>query len=307
MTANQSSGGSPWSSTPKGARPAASPGVPAPGGKPRSWLRGGTAGPENVQTFRSPTGLVIWVVWLLFAVGNWVDLAVQGRDHTSVVAAALLLVATGIAYVTAQRPRIIADDTGVTIKNPLRDHRIGWAGVTKVDLVDLLRVHCTLDPGAVDPAAAAGGRKDRKVISAWAVHYSRRRRLTAEVRARRGPGSRRSPFGLPSGGGRGLGYGDMVTGAAPASSVSTAEADAEMVARLLSERATAAHAELVWATGTVDIAHPADPAHPAPPTPASAPASGPAGWLDPLKSAWSSSAIAALLIPALILLIICLV
>ncbi|MGD0062419.1 MAG: PH domain-containing protein [Streptosporangiaceae bacterium] len=307
MTANQSSGGSPSSGTPNGAPPGALSGVPAPGGKPRSWLRGGTAGPGNVQTFRSPTALVVWVVWLLFAVGNWVDLAVQGRDHTSVVAAALLLVATGIAYVTAQRPRIIADDTGVTIRNPLRDHRIGWAGVIKVDLVDLLRVHCslnpgTLDPGAVDPAAA-GGKKDRKVISAWAVHYSRRRRLTAEVRSRRGPGSRRSSFGLPSGGGRGLGYGDMVSGPAPASSASTAEADAEMVVRLLSERATAAHAELVWATGTVDIAHPADPADPASPVPAA----GPAGWLDPLKSAWSTSAIAALLIPALILLVICLV
>ena len=43
-----------------------------------------------VQTFRSPTALVVWVVWLLFAAANWVDLAVQGRDHTSVVAAALV-------------------------------------------------------------------------------------------------------------------------------------------------------------------------------------------------------------------------
>ena len=63
-----------------------------------------------VQTFRSPTALVVWVVWLLFAAANWVDLAVQGRDHTSVVAAALLLLATGFAYVTAQRPRIISDE-----------------------------------------------------------------------------------------------------------------------------------------------------------------------------------------------------
>ncbi len=64
--------------------------------------------------------------------------------------------------------------------------------MTKVDLVDLLRVHCDRAPGAVDPAP--GGKKDRKVISSWAVHYSRRRQLTAEVRSRRGraPGARRS-------------------------------------------------------------------------------------------------------------------
>ena len=94
--------------------------------------------------FRSPTAVVVWIVWLLFAVGNWIDLAVQGRDHASAVAAAILLLATGAAYVTAQRPRIIADETGVTVRNPLRDHRIGWAGVAKVDLADLLRVHCQL-------------------------------------------------------------------------------------------------------------------------------------------------------------------
>ena len=78
---------------------------------------------EKPQIFRSPTAVVVWVVWLLFAVGNWVDLAVQGRDHLSVVAAAVLLLATGAAYVTAQRPRIIADEAGVTVRNPLRDHR----------------------------------------------------------------------------------------------------------------------------------------------------------------------------------------
>ena len=93
------------------------------------------------QTFRSPTAVVVWWVWLLFAAANLIDLAVQGRDKQSLVAAAILVLATGVAYVTAQRPRIIADDSGVTIRNPLRDHRVGWACVTKIDLADLLRVH----------------------------------------------------------------------------------------------------------------------------------------------------------------------
>ena len=75
---------------------------------------------EKPQIFRSPTAVVVWVVWLLFAVGNWVDLAVQGRDHLSVVAAAVLLLATGAAYVTAQRPRIIADDAGMTVRSSRR-------------------------------------------------------------------------------------------------------------------------------------------------------------------------------------------
>ncbi len=255
MAASSSSDGAP--------RPAR-PGITAP------EKRGRSRGDGAVQTFRSPTAVVVWVVWLLFAVANWIDLAVQGRDHLSVVAAAVLLLVTGIAYVTAQRPRIIADEAGVTVRNPLRDHRIGWSGVAKVDLADLLRVHCQRDKQDQD-----------KVISAWAVHYSRRRQFAADARARRASGSRRSSFGLYSGG-RDLSY--RRPAASPAA---TPEADAEMVVRLLSERATAVQAEAVWARGTE-----AAPGHP--------------GWSEPLTSTWSRAAIAAVIIPALILLIVCL-
>jgi hypothetical protein len=146
------------------------------------------------------------------------------------------------------------------------------------------------------------------------VHYSRRRQLAAEVRTRRVSGPRRSSFGLLYGGGRGSAFGGVVTGPAPATPASAAEADAEMTVRLLSERATAARAETVWATGTVDIAgpQPGEAAAPAAGTPAVTPAGTPAvtpavaGWLEPLTSRWSKSAIAVVLVPALILLIICL-
>jgi hypothetical protein len=131
------------------------------------------------------------------------------------------------------------------------------------------------------------------------VHYSRRRQLAAESRARRASGPRGSAFGFPSvggvlSGGRGLPSGDRGypaggAVATPSASVSAAEADAEMVCRLLNERATAAQAETVWATGTGTQTAAAT------------------AWLEPLKSTWSGKAIAAILIPALILLIICLI
>jgi len=240
------------------------------------------------------------VVWLLFAAANWVDLAVQGRDHTSAIAAALLLLATGFAYVTAQRPRIIADAAGITVRNPLRDHRIGWAGVTKVDVVDLLRVHCDWAPGS--PA----DKKHTKVISSWAVHYSRRRQLTAEAKARRGSRPRRLSFGAPSGGRDLLGGRGLSGGGVASPPASTPEAEAEKIVRLLNERATAAQAETVWATSTVQIPD-STPADDATPVGAAAAMLGPTGWLEPLKSTWSRSALAAILIPALIVLIVCLV
>ena len=272
---------------------------------------------DKPQTFRSPTAVVVWFVWLLFAVGNWIDLAIQGRDHASAVAAAILLLATGAAYVTAQRPRIIADDAGLTIRNPLRDHRIGWTGVARVDLADVLRVHYEWG-------------QHRKVISAWAVHYSRRRQLAAEARARSAarPGGRR-----PS-----LRFGAPVSGPA-GSAAPTAEAEAEKVAQALRERATAAQAEAVWAAGTAEVAPakvaPAKvarrqgrprqgrprqgrprrgrprqgrPRKVAPATIADAETAGVDGHdrAEPPKSTWSGRAIAALVIPALILLVVCL-
>jgi len=254
---------------------------------------------DKPQTFRSPTALVVWVVWLLFAVGNWIDLAVQGRDHASVVAAAILLLATGVAYVTAQRPRVIVDDAGMTVRNPVRDHRISWAAITDVDLMDLLRVHCTVDQGQ-------GER--RKTVSAWAVHYSRRRQYSADVKARRATartaGGRPSLFGGVPAASRSLSYGT------PAAARDTSdEATAKILVRLIDERATAARAEALWTAST-----------PAPATSATD-ADAPAGSVTPastatqtpaangtrlLTSTWSTIALAALVIPALILLIVCL-
>ena len=203
-----------------------------------------TGGP---QTFRSPTAVVIWWVWLLFAAANLIDLAVQGRDHLSLVAAAILVLATGVAYVTAQRPRIVADSSGITVVNPLRDHHVGWAGVTKVDLADLLRVHCRGEPGQREDHLRLGGA------------------LLPAPQARRGnqgaPAGRAGQFRPPVPGH--LRPGQRLRQRPPrsrfrerpgAGAPSSAEADAERIVRVLSEYATAARAEEIWADGTVEIA-----------------------------------------------------
>ena len=81
---------------------------------------------------------------------------------------------------------------------------------------------------------------------------------------------------------------------------------------MLSEYATAARAETVWAQGTVQIAGAGQAAGDEPAGHIEPAADGPAdlrvtGWLEPLKSTWSRTALLALLIPALILLVIAVV
>jgi hypothetical protein len=144
--------------------------------------------------FRSPAAALTWWIWALIALASLIDLAVQGRDRFSLLVGIGLVVVTGLVYAGAWRPRIVADARGLTISNPLRDHRVGWPAVSQVEGAELVRVTCEwpLDAGqAANREAAARG---TRVIHAWAVHSGRReerlRQLRQEVRGARLVGSR---------------------------------------------------------------------------------------------------------------------
>jgi hypothetical protein len=256
------------------------------------------SGVGKPQVFRSPTAVIVWVVWLIFTVANYIDLAVQGHDHTALVAAAILLMITGVAYVTAQRPRLIAGDDVLTVRNPLRDHRIPWRNILRVDVSDLLRVHCRL-PG---PAReGAGKEKSGKVISAWAVHYSRRRQYSADVKSRRdamrgGPRRGRmsgmSQFGIPQ------------TRSNQPASYGTAvrpEAEALKIVRVLNERAETARNEHDTENGQLTGRETILGDY------AVGQAAGSPDSTVLMTSTWSWRAIVALVVPAVILLICCLI
>ena len=222
------------------------------------------------QTFRSPVAVFIWWVWLAFAVANLADLAVQGHDHLSVVAGAVLILVTGAAYVAALRPRVIADGERLTIRNPLREHRMPWTSVRDVDLGDVLRVHCEWTDG---------GAARTKVISAWAVQASHRRRMSSELRGMRpgfgsggtfGSAGSRRDADFPGG------YGRPPQRTEPVGTLHRKET--ERITKVLSDRLQQERSRP--ATG----------------------ATGPAGPGRPASS-WHWPSVAALVIPALLLII----
>src|SRR5439155_2099372 len=118
-----------------------------------------------------------WWLWALCALANPIELAVQRRDRFSLETAIGLVLITGGVCAGALRPRITADDDGLTIANPLREHRIGWAAVTAVDATELVRVRCAWP--------AAGAVSGERAIYAWAVHSSRRKQAATRMRAQR--------------------------------------------------------------------------------------------------------------------------
>jgi len=137
------------------------------------------------EVFRSAGSLILSWAWFVVAVIILVDLAVQGRDHVALVAVAVVLAITGIVYACAFRPKIVAGSAGISLINPVRDHRVPWAAVVTVDVVNAVRVHCTPAPGA-----ARG-----KVLYSWAVQSSPRSARKASLRreAAKQPRARLTP------------------------------------------------------------------------------------------------------------------
>jgi len=119
--------------------------------------------PDNDrEVFRSVGSIVLSWAWLVVAVIALIDLAVQGRDHAAAVTALAIVAISAVVYGCAWRPRIVADSSGITVANPLRDHQVPWAAVSNVDVVNALRVHATPAPGATSG----------KIIYSWAVQAS---------------------------------------------------------------------------------------------------------------------------------------
>jgi hypothetical protein len=263
------------------------------------------------EVFRSPGSLLLSWAWFVVAVIILVDLAVQGRDRVALVTAVVVLVVTGIVYACAYRPKIVADSAGISLINPVRDHRVPWAAVVKVDVVNAVRVHCTPVPGA-----ARG-----KVLYSWAVQSSPRsarkatlrRHAANQPRARLTPRRRslQPPPGTPPPGAAPK-YGEMPDAAREVMDRSSAE----FTAGRLSERAqharqAAARAARLHPVADQDATRPAEPGTDQAAAAAAgtlADGDGPAvAAVEPVTAQWAWLAIAAMTVPVLLLLLVVLV
>jgi len=208
------------------------------------------------EVFRSAGSAVLSWAWFVVAVIILVDLAVQGRDHAALVTAMLVLGITGVVYACAWRPKIVADSTGITVVNPVRDHQVPWTAVSKVDVVNAVRVHCEPAPGA-----ARG-----KVLYSWAVQSSprsaRKAALRREVNSKPRPRLTPRPRVLqPPPSTTPRGYGEMPDSAKDALERSSAE----FTAGRLAERAQHARQAAARATGPASAERPAPAGESAPP------------------------------------------
>ena len=148
--------------------------------------------------FRLTAPVVIWWIWLVFAVANVIDLGLQAQPRFAAMVSVVLLTITGVAYACAFRPRVVADEGGLLVVNPVRQWRVPWAAIRQIEVRDWVRIKCARAPGG----------DATKTIECWALfatarvkrNYSRRAQdhITRSADTARMPDEARRLMSLPT-------------------------------------------------------------------------------------------------------------
>jgi hypothetical protein len=139
------------------------------------------------STIRLHPPVILWWVWVAFVVLNVADYALQGLPSArfSAVLASLLLLVTGLVYTLALRPKVIEDGDGLTVVNPFRVHRLPWTLIQSVNTGEWVRIRYTRsgpsDAGRAGEAGGVGGTDG--VVNCWALYVSTRARRKVAVGA----------------------------------------------------------------------------------------------------------------------------
>jgi hypothetical protein len=224
------------------------------------------------ETLRLHPPVIFWWVWVAFVMANVVDYGVQGLPSArfgSLLGAVLLLV-TGVVFTLAARPKVIEDGDGLTVVNPFRVHRLPWPLIQSIDTGEWVRVRYA-QGGAADPGATS------RVVHCWALYVSTRARRKLAV------GGPAAPAGVPRRL-RGL------VAAAPSGYAQPSSRLPEEAIRLASLPVGAAIAARLDSRAEKERRR----------------AEGAAGGAPAATTAWSWPAVAAVAVPALILLIVAL-
>ena len=148
-------------------------------------------GDKDVLRLAGP--VVFWWAWLAFVVANVVSFAVQGLPsaHFGAVVGAILLLVTALAYTLALRPKVIVSGDGLTVVNPYRTHRVPWPLIDSVDTGEWVQVHYAPRPvstsGTSSPSSPSSAAD--KTLHCWALYVSARARHKINQASRLGGGA----------------------------------------------------------------------------------------------------------------------
>jgi hypothetical protein len=240
--------------------------------------------PDGRRVYRQVTALVVWWAWVVFAAASVADLLIQGHDFLSLKFTLGLLTVTGLVFSCTLWPKVIADDNGLVVRNPLRSFTIPWGAVKGIFLADSVEIQC-----------ARGSDKKDKTVYCWALSSARRGRAKARLRGWQWDHGKRN---VPAS------YGQLPDQAKEVAKMSSAE----VMAREMAKMSDAAKARLGKAAGPGDQVAPAASVNGSAPGNAGQAGSGrgPAATAsvaaaagDIVTGTWAWAALAAVLVPGI--------
>jgi hypothetical protein len=117
---------------------------------------------RHEQVFRPPYSRLLAITWFVIALIFAVDAAVNGSGDGRWLALAVLLFASAAVHALAFRPAVLVDDTGITLRNIVRDVHVPWGNVARIGA----RWSLTIDTLAPD-----------RTWASWAITARNRQRM----------------------------------------------------------------------------------------------------------------------------------
>jgi hypothetical protein len=84
------------------------------------------------EVFRPRLAPLLAVVWYVVGLLAAIDLVRRGTGHTIAVGLAAIALVTTVVYAIAARPAVVANETGVLLRNVLRDVWVPWHCVERI-------------------------------------------------------------------------------------------------------------------------------------------------------------------------------
>jgi hypothetical protein len=96
--------------------------------------------PTEAETYATTSSRITGGLAILIGVVCLVDIAIEWRTRSGLIAAALIAMVMVLAYIGLVRPSVTLSPEHLSVRNHLRDHTVGWSRVEGVDVGDILRV-----------------------------------------------------------------------------------------------------------------------------------------------------------------------
>jgi hypothetical protein len=96
--------------------------------------------PTEAESYATTSTRIIGGIAIVIGLICLVDIAIEWRTRSGLIAAAVIVCAMILAYIVLVRPQVTLSPERLSVRNHVRDHKVPWSDVEGVDMADILRI-----------------------------------------------------------------------------------------------------------------------------------------------------------------------